>query len=669
VREVVARRVGRLSQGTRAVLGAACAFEGPFELNVVATVVSIDENLALDAVDEALSADMLAPAGDADSYRFTHALIRQALYQDLSPSRQVRLHRRVAEALETVHGKRPTPVQAAEIASQYHRSAGLPGAERGVEPALVAATHAESTGAHDEAAGLLRTALALLPSDDVRRPRLLCRLGTALIWARAFDAAVQVAADAGAALAEADGVQSAAEWLAEATYACGMAGSSRHAWALARAGLDYRGDRHDAGWARMLFFDLQRREADDPNYPGIPLDVPERWEAAQILRSAHHDPMGFAPMEGVFACREEALASTNLAVLMGWAGEYVSVFQIAEREAQQAIARGQLARAARCWGMAVFALTSLGRLEEAHGDLEQAQELLTRLGTPMWVELHAREELALAVDLGWEELAPTWVGLAESADPAFAWARGVIWAVCARIAARLGQVEDALRFLGLVIPWLERAPAWTIHFPTMASHAAETLWLLGRVEHLDLIEQALREKVVAPDFRAPMVDGRLALARVYALLNRHEEAVRWFAEARRVLDEQQARPLRAICDYDEALMYLRRSSRGDRERAQPLLESALAEFRAIGMSGWVRRVEDSSTERPGPVRQHLPGGLTEREAEVLRLVAAGRTNKAIAAEMHLSQKTVEHHLTNIFTKIGVGSRAAATSFAHRQGIV
>jgi DNA-binding NarL/FixJ family response regulator len=53
---------------------------------------------------------------------------------------------------------------------------------------------------------------------------------------------------------------------------------------------------------------------------------------------------------------------------------------------------------------------------------------------------------------------------------------------------------------------------------------------------------------------------------------------------------------------------------------------------------------------------------------VLRLVAAGKTNRAIAAELYLSEKTIARHLSNIFTKLGVGSRAAATAFATREGI-
>ena len=58
-----------------------------------------------------------------------------------------------------------------------------------------------------------------------------------------------------------------------------------------------------------------------------------------------------------------------------------------------------------------------------------------------------------------------------------------------------------------------------------------------------------------------------------------------------------------------------------------------------------------------------PAGLTDREAEVLRLVASGRTNKEVAVALFLSDKTVARHVSNIFTKIGVSTRAAATAFA------
>jgi DNA-binding NarL/FixJ family response regulator len=62
-------------------------------------------------------------------------------------------------------------------------------------------------------------------------------------------------------------------------------------------------------------------------------------------------------------------------------------------------------------------------------------------------------------------------------------------------------------------------------------------------------------------------------------------------------------------------------------------------------------------------------GLSPRELEVVRLIAAGRTNSAIAAELYLSEKTVARHVSNIFAKLGVGTRTAAAAYAFEHGLV
>ena len=67
-----------------------------------------------------------------------------------------------------------------------------------------------------------------------------------------------------------------------------------------------------------------------------------------------------------------------------------------------------------------------------------------------------------------------------------------------------------------------------------------------------------------------------------------------------------------------------------------------------------------------PRRVH---GLTTRELQVLRLVAAGKTNKAIARELKLSEKTIDRHLSNIFAKLDVPSRAAATAYAYQHQLI
>ena len=88
-----------------------------------------------------------------------------------------------------------------------------------------------------------------------------------------------------------------------------------------------------------------------------------------------------------------------------------------------------------------------------------------------------------------------------------------------------------------------------------------------------------------------------------------------------------------------------------------------------------RRAADASFGQLGAVRgvrlnqaRPRPGGLSEREIEVLALVARGRTNRSIAEDLFISEKTVTSHLTHIFTKLGVSSRAAATAYAYENGL-
>ena len=62
------------------------------------------------------------------------------------------------------------------------------------------------------------------------------------------------------------------------------------------------------------------------------------------------------------------------------------------------------------------------------------------------------------------------------------------------------------------------------------------------------------------------------------------------------------------------------------------------------------------------------GSLTRREVEVLRLIAAGRSNRAIGGELALSVRTVERHITNLYGKIDAANRADATAYAFRRGL-
>jgi ATP/maltotriose-dependent transcriptional regulator MalT len=104
---------------------------------------------------------------------------------------------------------------------------------------------------------------------------------------------------------------------------------------------------------------------------------------------------------------------------------------------------------------------------------------------------------------------------------------------------------------------------------------------------------------------------------------------------------------------------------GDDDTAALELEAARSIFSQLGAAPDLARV-DSLIRRAPSIDGH---GLTPRELQVLRLVAAGETNKAIAAELVLSERTVDRHLSNIFTKLGVSSRTAATAYAYEHHLV
>ena len=109
---------------------------------------------------------------------------------------------------------------------------------------------------------------------------------------------------------------------------------------------------------------------------------------------------------------------------------------------------------------------------------------------------------------------------------------------------------------------------------------------------------------------------------------------------------------------------------GDEDAAQMELDAARWAFAQLAAEQDLARVEALvDPAQPSDAGTPARHGLTAREVEVLQLVASGRTNRAIAADLFLSEKTVARHLSNIFTKLGLPSRAAATAFAYQHGLL
>jgi DNA-binding NarL/FixJ family response regulator len=102
---------------------------------------------------------------------------------------------------------------------------------------------------------------------------------------------------------------------------------------------------------------------------------------------------------------------------------------------------------------------------------------------------------------------------------------------------------------------------------------------------------------------------------------------------------------------------------GDRETAELEFDAARRAFGDLGATPDLARLEVLSR---GSVAR--PDGLSAREVEVLRSVAAGKTNRAIAANLGISERTVDRHVSNIFTKLDISSRSAATAYAYEHDL-
>jgi len=112
---------------------------------------------------------------------------------------------------------------------------------------------------------------------------------------------------------------------------------------------------------------------------------------------------------------------------------------------------------------------------------------------------------------------------------------------------------------------------------------------------------------------------------------------------------------------------------GVRAEALEHLAFAIAELRAMGMQPALERAlalqGGQRRAASAPPKSSYPGGLSEREVEVLRLVAAGKSNRDIADALVISPNTAAHHVRNIFGKIGAANRVEAASYATRHGLV
>jgi DNA-binding NarL/FixJ family response regulator len=293
---------------------------------------------------------------------------------------------------------------------------------------------------------------------------------------------------------------------------------------------------------------------------------------------------------------------------------------------------------------------SRGEFDASVAALDHAGALAERLPPG-----HPTHTVGMLVrDLTLQHVAPDWPAMAErmylqaqrrEPGPWF----GLLWGgVAAHAYARAGMQDRAREVLAEITPAIVASDPWDYAHTGAVNFAGEAVWDLRAVELAEPLLECVQRVVDAGAGDYYMASSELTVARLEALLGAGEG----FERARKSTEERDQRPLRAIVDHDEALARQWAREPG----AARLLGAATARFAALGMNEWAGRA---------PPRAELPGGLTAREAEVLRLLAAGRTNKEIAGDLVLSVHTVERHLANAYRKISVRNRADATAYVLR----
>ena len=196
----------------------------------------------------------------------------------------------------------------------------------------------------------------------------------------------------------------------------------------------------------------------------------------------------------------------------------------------------------------------------------------------------------------------------------------------------------------------------------MLAAAVEILLAAGDLEHARAAATEL--STIASAIGASMLNAASAHATGAVLLAEGDVAgaAAWLCQASEIWRD-------LGMPYEEAhtclLMAAVCERRGDHEgrrldieAARRLLEQLNADFRLARIGGQPKRA------RSEPV-----GSLSEREAQVLRLLASGKTNRAIAEQLFISEKTVARHVSNIFDKLAVSSRSAATAWAYQRNLI
>lgn len=735
IQGVIEQRMARLSDRCREVLTLAAVCGPHFDLATLVGADGLPAGEVADALDEAEIAAVIAAVGTPTGrFQFTHALLRQSLYDALPRAQRALLHRRVGDTLERRQGSDPAGPSygtLAQLAHHFMAAQDEAGAVKALEYALACAEHSARIHADEESVRLYRQAIEALErigsADGRHRCELLLRLGEAqnragdteagklslLDAARAARAAGWAAGLARAAIGyggmgevvEAPDTVRAA-LLEEALGAAGPEDHATHAWLLARLVIAMASsERRGRGAALSAEAVAAARRAGRMNVLSYALSVrhlalwgphnlAERMalatEAAQCAKAAGHAGLQLHALRCLIP---DELERGELAAADHAIAEYSRLAEELRQPSYQYHAT--LFQAMRA--------SVDGRYADAERLAIQAFELGRRVQHPDAIQIFGGQIAAIREAQGrLAELEGPLRALIQGADRESGYnaALAVLLLQTGRVDEARREFEQCMRddFHAAVEErfWLS-SMTFLAHLCTELGDAArahvvyQRLWpyrdhgvVGGRAatyfgataRYLGRLAATIATGGPPPDrgrdgatvggATIPLPDHAAAIAHFEAAIafDSRMGARRWVAVAQ--------------CDLSEFLLRAGRDLPPPARRHDPpsLLDAALTTGRELELTALIARVERIRAAHPpaasapaAAVTAGLPGGLNEREAAVLRLLAGGATNKQIGAALYLSADTVRRHTMHIYRKTGTTGRAEATAWAARHGLL
>jgi DNA-binding SARP family transcriptional activator len=618
VREAIGQRLERQSERCRHVLALASVVGREFDPDLLGRVSGLDEDELFAALEEAATARLVGGVPESSGrLRFSHILVRDALYDELSAPRRLRLHRAVAAALEVLYARNPEP-HLAELAHHY-LEAGIALADKAIDYAQLAGDRAASQHGYEEAARHYASALRVLDAtgsgEADRAGELL--LSFAEVQSRAGNGQeAKRALQRVATLAEQAG---RSDQLARAALAYG----GRFAWArastdpalvpLLERALAAAGEQ-DSRTRVMLLSRLAAARRDDP---GRERRVRLAEQAVEIARRMGDPVTLAAALEGQWIAvegpaalsRGDGIAQGERLVALGeQIGDKERVFAGHDYRLQSFWMLGDRA------GVEVE-LDALGVLADELRQPAQRWHLGTvRTALALMEGQFERAERLISETLALGQRSESWNAVVSQRLALF---------VLRRAQGRLAELEDTIARSTHEYPALLRFRCALAHLYAAlrreedARAAVDSLLSrdLGQ-EHLDtewFFSMSLLPDPCAflgdEDSAAKLYSLLLPYEHVYAVaaietvfgslarglgvlattLRRFDEAERHFNVAIETERRMRARPWLAHAQHDLAAMLLGRGAADDRERAHALLDEAAATYRELGMPTWAAR--------------------------------------------------------------------------------